>query len=79
MPFSFLVLDAGCGTGNYLHALTSDVHTIVGMDFNLGMLEQNMMKVQKTDSVILQQGSITEMPFAADTFDAVMMNQVHIQ
>lgn len=75
------VLDAGCGTGNYIHALAGDVQAMVGLDFNEGMLQQAQGKLGEGCDAVLLQGSIMDMPFLDNTFDAVVMNQVlhHIE
>jgi len=70
------VLDAGCGTGNYIHALAGGVKAMVGLDFNGGMLQQAQGKLGEGCDAVLLQGSIMDMPFVDNTFDAVVMNQV---
>jgi ubiquinone/menaquinone biosynthesis C-methylase UbiE len=70
------ILDAGCGTGNYTCALKDSVRVCIGLDFNTGMLEQAASKLDTNANAVLQQGSVIEMPFATDSFDAVVMNQV---
>lgn len=68
------VLEAGCGTGNYLHALRPQLGRLCGIDFSEGMLEQARAKLD--DDIELTCGSILDMPFADGQFDGVICNQV---
>ena len=68
----YSLLDAGCGSGNYLAELQGDVGCVTGLEFNEGMIKQ---ATKKLGHVVLQ-GSITDMPFADKTFDAAMTTQV---
>lgn len=68
------VLDAGCGTGNYLHALHGQVGTLCGVDRNPGMLAKARQKLGP--GVHFACASITAMPYADQRFDGVLCNQV---
>jgi ubiquinone/menaquinone biosynthesis C-methylase UbiE len=68
------VLEAGCGTGNYLQALRPHLGNLQGIDFNEGMLKQARAKLG--DDVELSCGSILEMPYEDNSFDGVVCNQV---
>lgn len=68
------VLEAGCGTGNYMKALCPHVGRLAGIDFSEGMLAQARTKV--TEEVELICGSILDMSFANDRFDGITCNQV---
>jgi len=73
------LLDLGCGTGNYLAPIAPKMKQVHGLDYNPGMLAQCAAKVEQMGwkHVQLQQGSCLEpLPFADNTFDAVMINQV---
>lgn len=73
------VLDAGCGTGNYIPPLQRmGVGSIVGLEFNEGMLEKCKAKVEpRPDSKLeLHRGSILDIPFEPQSFDFVMSNLV---
>lgn len=72
------VLDAGCGSGNYLRPLSelSGVSMVVGFEFSSGMLKQCEAKVQGIDTISLQQGSVLEPPFEQGSFDVCVVNQV---
>jgi len=50
------VLDAGCGTGNYLPALAGKVARVEGVELNPGMLETARTKMANHQEVTLQQG-----------------------
>jgi len=71
------VLDAGCGTGNYIPPLLEmGVRSIDGLEFNPGMLEQCKAKMRGVEGVTLCHGSILEIPFEPKSFDFVMTNLV---
>ncbi len=44
------ILDAGCGTGNYLAALAGKVARVEGVELNSGMLETARTKTAQTNS-----------------------------
>jgi ubiquinone/menaquinone biosynthesis C-methylase UbiE len=68
-----VLLDMGCGTGNYTYALRRVAKSIVGIDSSIGMLEQARAKF--TD-LLLVSGDLTSMPFKPESFDAVFAVQV---
>lgn len=73
------LLDAGCGTGAYSQAVIDHVSRIDALDMSGGMLEAARAKLVRPQSegrIRFHQGSITDLPFAAESFDAVMINQV---
>lgn len=73
------LLDAGCGTGNYSATLAPHLGKVTGLDMSAGMLAQARSKLGPeltAGRAALHQGSITDMPFADGTFDAVIFNQV---
>ncbi len=74
-----VVLDAGCGTGAYSQAIVDRVGRIEALDFSRGMLEVARAKLraaEKRGRIRFHRGSITDLPFAAGSFDGVMINQV---
>eukprot|EP01052_Picozoa_sp_SAG31_P031634 SAG31_NODE_3372_length_4351_cov_4.835842_1_plen_162_part_00 len=74
------VLEIGCGTGNYLHALKTTVKSIVGLDANESMLRIAGERMTPDDHehqrVHLHHGCATELPFTSGSFDAVYTCQV---
>ena len=70
------VLDAGCGTGNYLAALAGKVGRVEGVELNSGMLETARTKTTDLSGLRLQQGSILELPIEDDSCDGVVVNYV---
>ncbi len=73
------LLDAGCGTGAYTAALAEQVRRITAMDLNQGMLAVARAKLgdrEASGRVGFCRGSIAAMPFADESFDAVLLNQV---
>jgi SAM-dependent methyltransferase len=72
-----VVLDAGCGTGNYSDALLHYVGRIEAVDMNAGMLEVAARKLAWAgDRVSFHSSGIEELPFEDATLDGVMINQV---
>jgi len=74
------VLDAGCGTGNYIKKLLPYVNKITGLDYNENMLSRAKQKLEteiQSEKVEIIQGSLLErLPFDDVTFDVVLLNQV---
>jgi len=69
-----VVLEAGCGTGNYLQALLPVLGAMVGVDSSEQMLEQARATV--TGDVDVMQGSVMDLSMVDESFDAVLSNQV---
>ena len=78
------MLDAGCGTGNYMLplVLSGKVEKYIGFDANEGMLRILKNKVNgmedevKTKIEITKLSLLEKLPFEDDTFDVVLHNQV---
>ena len=68
------VLDAGCGTGNYLQALRPHVGSVVGIDFSENMLAQAHRKLGERAELTC--GSILDLPYDEEQFDGITCNQV---
>lgn len=68
------VLEAGCGTGNYLHALEPHLGRLAGVDFSASMLAQARTKLG--EDVELTCGSILDLSFDDQYFDGIVCNQV---
>jgi ubiquinone/menaquinone biosynthesis C-methylase UbiE len=70
------ILEAGCGTGLILQELAKVAKTTTGLDLSLGMARQ-----AKTKGLPVVLGSITDLPFAAESFDVVLSFKVlaHLQ
>jgi SAM-dependent methyltransferase len=74
-----VVLDAGCGTGNYTQAIVDQVGHVEALDMSRGMLDAARAKLAPEAArgrVRFHQGSISRLPFDAESFDAAMINQV---
>jgi ubiquinone/menaquinone biosynthesis C-methylase UbiE len=71
---SDVMLDAGCGSGRNLSIFSQKVHRIVGVDFSPHMLERARARVtdEHLSNVELRQASVTELPFADDSFEKVL-------
>jgi SAM-dependent methyltransferase len=61
------ILDAGCGAGGAMSWL-SDYGRVTGLDFSAHALRYSRMRGHER----LVQASVTEIPFAAETFDLVV-------
>jgi ubiquinone/menaquinone biosynthesis C-methylase UbiE len=70
------LLDAGCGSGLYAEALIGQVGRLAAIDFSEGMLARARAKLEPTGKASLLRASILDLPFADDSLDAVMFNQV---
>ena len=70
------LLDAGCGTASFLSEIADKFMNVVGLDANSGMLDQARDKFSDVSNVSLTEGRLPKLPFPADSFDAVMTNQV---
>lgn len=71
-----VVLDAGCGTGNYLEALSDLIASGYGIDVVEGMLEQAKEKLRHRPNISLDHGDLSRLPYDANFFDGVICNQV---
>jgi ubiquinone/menaquinone biosynthesis C-methylase UbiE len=72
-----VVLDAGCGTGNYSEALLGYVGRIEAVDMNPGMLGVASRKLAWAgERITFHSSRIDELPFEDATLDGVMINQV---
>jgi len=70
------ILDAGCGTGNYLKALYGKIGHLHGIEVNHGMLTKARIKLNQLSNVKFTRNSILELPYKDETFDGIMCNQV---
>ena len=73
------ILDAGCGTGSYSLEMARYVGRVEGIDLNDGMLREARRKAGKAPTrttLSFQRASLDRLPFANDSFDGVMVNQV---
>jgi 2-aminoethylphosphonate-pyruvate transaminase len=70
------ILDAGCGTGTCLDGLQGRVGKIHGRELSAGMQQVAKKRFADDPDVQIDQGSITELPHADESFDAIICNQV---
>lgn len=68
-----MILDMGCGTGNYTYALQRVAKSVVGIDLSIGMLEQALAKFT---ALPLVHGDVTSLPFSSGVFDGAFAIQV---
>lgn len=68
-----VVLDMGCGTGNYTDAMRQVAKSVIGIDLSVGMLKQARLKF--TDLSLIY-GDVTNMPFKPESFDGAFAVQV---
>jgi ubiquinone/menaquinone biosynthesis C-methylase UbiE len=72
------VLDAGCGTGLLLQQMAisvGDKGQVVGLDYSPDMLDMARHRCLNLANVELQQGSVEQLDFESDSFDAVSCTQ----
>ena len=67
------MLDAGCGTGSQITELVGLGYEVAGLE---PAVEMRRIAVEANPEVDIREGSITEMPFADDSFDAVIALEV---
>src|SRR5439155_7278272 len=67
-------LDVGCGTGNYTIALAQSGLKMVGLDSSQTMIRK---AATKSSDIVWQIGSSNALPFASESFDAVVSTLVH--
>jgi ubiquinone/menaquinone biosynthesis C-methylase UbiE len=76
---SQVLLDAGCGTGQYAAALINDVSHITAVDLNEAMLAAASSKLSaevESGRVVFHQASLETLPLDNESVDAVLVNQV---
>lgn len=80
IPFEQLrLLDAGCGTGAYIAALSRHIPHITAVDVCRGMLARTRERVAQREGLKdpgLCRAEIGALPFREASFDAAMINQV---
>lgn len=73
LPKGGKVLDVGCGTGEHLHRAVDAGLQAFGIEPAPSMLDVARRNVPKAE---IKQGVATELPYAAGTFDLVIMVEV---
>jgi ubiquinone/menaquinone biosynthesis C-methylase UbiE len=68
-----VILDMGCGTGNYTWAIQQSAKKVIGIDLSEGMLAKASAKY--TDLQFIQ-GDVTRLPFSSGFFDGAFAIQV---
>lgn len=71
-----ILLDAGCGTGNYTAALIRSARAVHGLEFNRCMLKRARAKVGATAGIALSLGTVLKLPYQDAAFDGVTCNFV---
>jgi ubiquinone/menaquinone biosynthesis C-methylase UbiE len=76
-----LLLDVGCGPGNIALKIAQRCRglSVIGLDYSLNMVQaarRSASEAEIENRALFQQGSATELPFAAGTFDIVISNSV---
>ena len=74
-----VLIDAGCGTGNYSRALLEHVGRIEAVDMNDGMLGVARTKLKEAEAagrIGFHRAAIDDLPVDSISADAVMINQV---
>ena len=71
-----VILDGGCGTGNYLDALKDKVGGLYGLEFNEQMLRRAKIKFNGDSKIKLRHGDLADLPYEDGMFDGFLCNQV---
>ncbi|MFX0070540.1 MAG: class I SAM-dependent methyltransferase [Candidatus Hermodarchaeota archaeon] len=73
-----LLLDLGCGTGNYTNALKQFVKFIIGLDLSLGMIKNARVKFPNLEYT---NANVMSLPFRSKIFNGLYLVQVihHIE
>lgn len=74
-----MLLDAGCGTGQYTAALINDVAQITAVDLNeamLGAAKEKLRAETGSGRLVFHQASLEALPIDSQSVDAIMVNQV---
>jgi len=72
----FTILDVGCGGGRTIEKLAAVVPDgmVYGVDYaegSIAVARQHNAKIIKAGRVVIQKGSVSQLPFPANTFDLV--------
>lgn len=70
---TMMVLDMGCGTGNYTAAIAQVTENILGIDKSIGMLTKARLKYSQLNFI---RCDVTNLPFKSGMFDAAFSIQV---
>jgi len=79
VPQESVLLDAGCGTGNYSAALAPHVGRIEAVDLNPRMLavaREKLTRLSAPAEITMHTASIDALPLESSSVDAAMLNQV---
>ena len=68
-----VLLDMGCGTGNYAAVLQQVTKSVIGIDVSIGMMEKARAKIPLLPLIC---GDITSLPFSSESFDGAFAIQV---
>ena len=73
-----VILDAGCGIGNFIIPLSSKCKYIYGIDFSEGSLKicNARLKEQNIENVSIKNASIIKMPFDSKSADRILCYSV---
>jgi SAM-dependent methyltransferase len=72
------ILDAGCGSGRNISILAPHVDQIIGVDYSDEMLVRAGQRIRSENlsNARLLRADVTQLPFAANSFDAVVCASV---
>ena len=68
-----VLLDLGCGTGNYTAALQQIAKSVIGIDISQGMIDQAKAKYPEIKFIC---GDVANLAFDSETFDGAFSIQV---
>ena len=73
------VLECACGTGMFSVKMAPNVERLTATDLSEGMLDEIRKKCRGMDNVLIEEGDITALKYADDSFDKAMAaNVIHL-
>lgn len=69
LPKSGLILEGGCGLGQYIYIWSNERRRVVGLDFTFSPLKKFKQTYSTLSSTIIN-GDVSKLPFKDNTFDA---------
>lgn len=78
LPKGSKILEAGCGTGNYVISLAKMGHKPIGLEIDRERVKiaKNYMKKYGLNEKIIFEGNLTKIPFKDEEFDAIFCHGV---
>ena len=78
LPKNSKVLEAGCGTGNYVISLSKIGHNVIGVEIDSERVKiaKDYMRIYKINPKRIVRGDLIKLPFKNEEFDAIFCHGV---